>query len=56
MEAEFSRRLLQLAQAGEVHDERLMDQVVVKVSGASGNTTALVGTPERSSAGYCYVL
>lgn len=46
MEAEFSRRLLQLAEDGEVYDERLWTGLV-KVSGASGNTTALVGTPEQ---------
>ncbi len=46
MEAEFSRRLLQVADAGEVHDERLWTGLV-KLSGASGNTTALVGTPEQ---------
>jgi alkanesulfonate monooxygenase len=46
MEAEFSRRLLQLADEGEVYDERLWTGLV-KVSGASGNTTALVGTPEQ---------
>lgn len=46
MEAEFSRRLLQLAEEGEVYDERLWTGLV-KVSGANGNTTALVGTPEQ---------
>ncbi len=46
MEAEFSRRLLQLADDGEIYDERLWTGLV-KVSGASGNTTALVGTPEQ---------
>lgn len=46
VEAEFSRRLLQIAEAGEVHDERLWTGLV-KLSGASGNTTALVGTPEQ---------
>ncbi len=46
MEAEFSRRLLQLADEREVYDERLW-MGLVKVSGASGNTTALVGTPEQ---------
>jgi alkanesulfonate monooxygenase len=46
MEAEFSRRLLQLADESEVYDERLW-MGLVKVSGASGNTTALVGTPEQ---------
>jgi alkanesulfonate monooxygenase len=45
-EAEFSRRLLQLADEEEIYDERLWTGLV-KVSGASGNTTALVGTPEQ---------
>lgn len=45
-EAEFSRRLLQLADEAEIYDERLWTGLV-KVSGASGNTTALVGTPEQ---------
>ncbi|MGE0820722.1 MAG: LLM class flavin-dependent oxidoreductase [Candidatus Binatia bacterium] len=45
-EAEFSRRLMQLADAQDVYDERLW-MGLVKVSGASGNTTALVGTPEQ---------
>lgn len=46
MEAEFSRRLTRLAEEGEVHDERLWTGLV-KISGANGNTTALVGTPEQ---------
>jgi alkanesulfonate monooxygenase len=46
MEAEFSRRLTRLADEGEIYDERLWTGLV-KVSGASGNTTALVGTPEQ---------
>ena len=46
MEAEFSRRLLRLVEEGEVHDERLWTGLV-KVSGANGNTTALVGSPEQ---------
>ena len=45
-EAEFSRRLTKIADEGEVYDERLWTGLV-KVSGASGNTTALVGTPEQ---------
>ena len=45
-EAEFSRRLTRIADAAEVHDERLWTGLV-KVSGANGNTTALVGTPEQ---------
>ncbi len=46
LEAEFNRRLLQLANEGEIYDERLWAGLV-KVSGARGNTTALVGTPEQ---------
>ena len=42
-EAEFSRRLTRLADEGEVYDERLWTGLV-KISGANGNTTALVGT------------
>ena len=45
-EAEFSRRLIQLADAAEVYDECLWTGLV-KVSGANGNTTVLVGTPEQ---------
>jgi alkanesulfonate monooxygenase len=45
-EAEFGRRLIQLADAAEVYDERLWTGLV-KVSGANGNTTVLVGTPEQ---------
>ena len=45
-EAEFSRRLIQLADAQEVYDECLWTGLV-KVSGANGNTTVLVGTPEQ---------
>jgi alkanesulfonate monooxygenase len=46
LEAEFSRRLTRLADEGEIYDERLWTGLV-RVSGASGNTTALVGTPEQ---------
>ena len=46
VEAEFSRRLTRLADEQEVYDERLW-MGLVKISGASGNTTALVGTPEQ---------
>jgi alkanesulfonate monooxygenase len=46
MEAEFSRRLIQLADAAEVHDECLWTGLV-KLAGANGNTTVLVGTPEQ---------
>lgn len=45
-EAEFSRRLTRIADGGEIYDERLWTGLV-KVSGANGNTTALVGTPEQ---------
>jgi alkanesulfonate monooxygenase len=45
-EAEFSRRLIQLADTAEVYDECLWTGLV-KVSGANGNTTVLVGTPEQ---------
>lgn len=45
-EAEFSRRLTQLADAAEVYDECLWTGLV-KISGANGNTTVLVGTPEQ---------
>ena len=53
MEAEFSRRLLQLADEKEVYDECLWTGLV-KVSGASGNTTALVGTPSKSHRLLCH--
>ena len=46
VEAEFSRRLTRLAEAEEVYDECLW-MGLVKISGATGNTTALVGTPEQ---------
>lgn len=42
-EAETARRLLRLAEAGEVHDERLW----TPLAAAAGNTTALVGTPAQ---------
>jgi alkanesulfonate monooxygenase len=41
-----SQRLLALAEDGDVHDERLWT-AIAKAVGASGNTTALVGTPEQ---------
>jgi alkanesulfonate monooxygenase len=46
VEAEFSRRLTEIAETQEVYDECLW-MGLVKISGASGNTTALVGTPEQ---------
>lgn len=41
-----SQRLMGLAAAGEVHDERLWTAIAEAV-GAYGNTTALVGTPQQ---------
>ncbi len=41
-----SQRLLALAEDGEVHDDRLWT-AIAKAVGASGNTTALVGTPDQ---------
>lgn len=43
---ESGRRLLAHAAAGEVHDERLW-MPVATATGAVGNTTCLVGTPEQ---------
>ncbi len=45
-EAETARRLLQLAEEGELHDERLWTPLAA-AAGGSGNTTALVGTPRQ---------
>jgi alkanesulfonate monooxygenase len=45
-EAETARRLVDLAARGDVHDERLWTPIAGASSG-SGNTTALVGTPEQ---------
>jgi alkanesulfonate monooxygenase len=44
--AEGSKRLLDAAAQGDVHDKRLWT-AVAKATGAPGNTTALVGTPEQ---------
>jgi alkanesulfonate monooxygenase len=44
--AEGSKRLLDAAAKGDVHDKRLWT-AVAKATGAPGNTTALVGTPEQ---------
>jgi alkanesulfonate monooxygenase len=44
-----SRRLLEAAAAGEVHDERLFT-AIAEATGARGNTTALVGTAEQVAA------
>jgi len=45
-EAETARRLVRLAARGEVHDERLWTPIAAASDG-SGNTTALVGTPDQ---------
>jgi alkanesulfonate monooxygenase len=44
--AEGSKRLLDVAAEKDVHDKRLWT-AVAKATGAPGNTTALVGTPEQ---------
>lgn len=41
-----SHRLLQFAQESEIHDKRLWTPIAA-ATGAYGNTTALVGTPEQ---------
>lgn len=41
-----AQRILEIASRGEVHDERLWMPIAV-ASGAKGNTTCLVGTPEQ---------
>jgi alkanesulfonate monooxygenase len=41
-----SQRLLDFAAQGEVHDKRLW-MPIAAATGAAGNTTALVGTPEQ---------
>jgi alkanesulfonate monooxygenase len=41
-----AQRILEIAARGEVHDERLWMPIAV-ASGAKGNTTCLVGTPEQ---------
>ncbi len=41
-----SRRLLDIAARGEIHDKRLWTPIAA-ATGAGGNTTALVGTPEQ---------
>lgn len=43
-----SARLLAAAAEGDVHDERLYTRIAA-ITGAPGNTTALVGTPEQVS-------
>jgi alkanesulfonate monooxygenase len=44
--AEGARRLLAFAAEGEIHDECLWTPIAA-ATGAGGNTTALVGTPEQ---------
>lgn len=41
-----SQRLLEFAAKGEIHDKRLWTPIAA-ATGAAGNTTALVGTPEQ---------
>ncbi len=48
-EAETARRLVKLIEGGEVQDERLWVPLAA-AAGGSGNTTALVGTPEQVAA------
>lgn len=43
-----ARRILEFAAEGEIHDERLW-MPIAEASGAVGNTTCLVGTPEQVS-------
>ena len=45
-EAETARRLSSLIEGGEVQDERLWVPIAAAAQG-SGNSTALVGTPEQ---------
>jgi alkanesulfonate monooxygenase len=45
-EAENARRLVRLIEDGEVQDERLWVPIAA-AAGGSGNTTALVGTPDQ---------
>ncbi len=45
-EAETARRLVKLIEGGEIQDERLWVPLAAAARG-SGNTTALVGTPEQ---------
>ena len=46
MQSVGSRRLLEFAAQGDLHDERLW-MPVAAASGAAGSTTCLVGTPEQ---------
>ena len=43
-----AQRILEFAAEGEIHDERLW-MPIAEASGAAGNTTCLVGTPEQVS-------
>lgn len=45
-QSEGSRRLLEAAEGGKVRDRRLWTEIA-KLTGAPGNTTSLVGTPEQ---------
>jgi alkanesulfonate monooxygenase len=45
-QAEGARRLVELAERGEIYDARLWTPIAGAMGGA-GNTTALVGTPEQ---------
>ena len=45
-EAENAKRLMALVKDGEVQDERLWVPIAA-AAGGSGNTTALVGTPDQ---------
>jgi alkanesulfonate monooxygenase len=45
-EAETAKRLSRLIEDGEIHDERLWVPIAAAAQG-SGNSTALVGTPEQ---------
>jgi alkanesulfonate monooxygenase len=46
MESEGSRRLLETAAGGKVRDKRLWTEIA-KLTGAPGNSTSLVGTPDQ---------
>ena len=45
-ESEGTRRLLDTAEGGKVRDKRLWTEIA-KLTGAQGNSTSLVGTPEQ---------
>jgi alkanesulfonate monooxygenase len=51
-QAETARRLIALADRGDIHDERLWTPIAGAASG-SGNTTALVGTPQQVAEAIC---